>query len=115
MAYKDGEDPIEFGPNVELVSYDNSWTLKTLREGTGGTFNPTYHIKICSSAINVIPVHVVVIAFVDDEHSYTMVCLFLESAGPIQPCESFQFNCFVQTVFCTLFTRVVLMHTTVVL
>jgi hypothetical protein len=43
VAYKDGEDPIEFDPEVELVSYDDSWTLKTLREGTGGTFNPTYH------------------------------------------------------------------------
>lgn len=32
VACKDGEDPIEFGPDVELVSYDDTWTLKTLRE-----------------------------------------------------------------------------------
>lgn len=32
VACKDGEDPIEFGPDVELVVYDESWTLKTLRE-----------------------------------------------------------------------------------
>lgn len=39
VAYKEGEDPIEFGPEVELSSYDDSWTLKTLREATRGTFN----------------------------------------------------------------------------
>lgn len=52
VACKDGEDPIEFGPDVELVAYDESWTLKTLREGTGGIFNPISHVRMCSSAWN---------------------------------------------------------------
>lgn len=33
VACKEGERPIEFGHDVELVLYDESWTLKTLREG----------------------------------------------------------------------------------
>ncbi|KAG0558202.1 hypothetical protein M758_10G010900 [Ceratodon purpureus] len=47
VAYKDGEDPIEFGPDVELVSYDDSWTLKTLREGTGAVQyeDPVHKLK----------------------------------------------------------------------
>lgn len=52
VAYKDGEDPIEFGPDVELVVYDESWTLKTLREGTGGIFNPGSHARMCSLSLN---------------------------------------------------------------
>lgn len=56
VACKDGEDPIEFGPDVELVAYDESWTLKTLREGTGGIFNPISQVRMCSSAWNGIPV-----------------------------------------------------------
>ena len=58
VAYKDGEGPIEFGPDVELVSYDDSWTLKTLREGTGGPSILHFVFNICSSALNVILVHV---------------------------------------------------------
>lgn len=56
VAYKDGEDPIEFGPDVELVSYDESWTLKTLREGTGGIFNPLCFVRMYSSPFTGIPV-----------------------------------------------------------
>lgn len=33
VACKEGEPCIEFGDDVELVLYDTSWTLKTLREG----------------------------------------------------------------------------------
>lgn len=32
QAYKEGEEPIEYGPDVELYLYDNSWTLQCVSE-----------------------------------------------------------------------------------
>jgi hypothetical protein len=32
-AVKEGEEPIEFGNDVELILYDNAWTLQIVQEG----------------------------------------------------------------------------------
>jgi hypothetical protein len=32
-AVKEGEDPIEFGPDVELILFDATWTLQIVQEG----------------------------------------------------------------------------------
>jgi hypothetical protein len=32
-AVKEGEDPIEFGPDVELTLFDATWTLQIVQEG----------------------------------------------------------------------------------
>lgn len=33
-ASKEGEEPIEFGPDVELILYDKAWKLQAISEGT---------------------------------------------------------------------------------
>lgn len=32
-ASKEGEEPIEFGPDVELILYDKAWKLQAISEG----------------------------------------------------------------------------------
>lgn len=32
QAYKEGEEPIEYGPDVELMLYDQAWTLQSVSE-----------------------------------------------------------------------------------
>ena len=32
QAYKDGEEPIEYGPDVELFLYDKAWILQSVSE-----------------------------------------------------------------------------------
>ncbi|KAG0556259.1 hypothetical protein KC19_11G039100 [Ceratodon purpureus] len=32
QAYKEGEEPIEFGPDVELILYDTAWVLQSVSE-----------------------------------------------------------------------------------
>lgn len=32
QAYKEGEEPIEYGPDVELILYDQTWTLQSVSE-----------------------------------------------------------------------------------
>ncbi|CAK9236146.1 unnamed protein product [Sphagnum troendelagicum] len=32
-AVKEGEEPIEFGNDLELILYDNAWTLQIVQEG----------------------------------------------------------------------------------
>jgi hypothetical protein len=32
QAFKEGEEPIEFGPDVELMLYDKEWVLQSVSE-----------------------------------------------------------------------------------
>lgn len=32
QAFKEGEEPIEYGPDVELILYDQAWTLQSVSE-----------------------------------------------------------------------------------
>lgn len=33
QAFKEGEEAIEFGPDVELILYDKAWILQSVSEG----------------------------------------------------------------------------------